>query len=98
MKKFTFKKTIHEGQYRSFQKDHTTIKLNKKEVGYISENDYQNYKIYFAVKKEKTEKDPGSFKWIRVNFNFDNEKEAREYIKENNDRIQEKLNLHYFDD
>ena len=98
MKKFTFKKTIHKGLYSSFEKDHTTIKLNKKEVGYISENDYKNYRVYFAVKKEKTEKNPCCFKWIRVNCHFDNEKEAREYIKENNDRIQEKLNLHYFDD
>jgi len=98
MKKFTFKKTIHEGQYGAFQKDHTEIKLNKKEVGYISEIDYSDYRVSFAVKKEKTEKGSAPFKWFRVKWHFDSEKEARKYIKENNNRIQEKLNLHYFDD
>ena len=96
MKKFTFKKTIHEGRYRSFEKDHTTIKLNKKEVGYISEVEHSLYRAYFAV-KEKTKEDP-AFKWIYIRKVFESEKAAREFIKENNDKIQTNLNLHYFDD
>ena len=100
MKKFTFKKTIHEGQYRSFEKDHTTIKLNKKEVGYISEVEPRLYRAYFAVKRkliEKTKKG-SAFKWIYIRKVFESEKAAREFIKENNDKIQTNLNLHYFDD
>ena len=97
MKKFTFKKTIREGQYRSFEKDHTTIKLNKKEVGYISEVEPGLYRAYFAVKKERTKEDPAPFKWIYIRKVFESEKAAREFIKENNDKIQTNLNLHYFD-
>ena len=98
MKKFTFKKTIHEGRYQSFQKDHTIIKLNKKEVGYISEIEYNKYKVYFALKKERTEIDPAPFRWVSIKKHFNSENEARKHIKENNDAIQSKLNLHYFDD
>ena len=98
MKKFTFKKTIHEGLYSSFEKDHTTIKLNKKEVGYIGESDWTKYVVRFAIKKDITKEDTAGFKWVTLKQTFKNEKDAREYIKENNNRIQEKLNLHCFDD
>ena len=98
MKKFTFKKTIHEGQYRSFEKDHTIIKLNKNEVGYITEIEYRQYKVYFAVKKEKTKKNPAPFKWTYVTKIFNSEKQAREYIRERNDIIQNALDLHQFED
>jgi hypothetical protein len=98
MARFTFKKTVHEGRYRSFQKNHTEIKLNKKEVGYISEIEYSDYRVFFAVKKERTEKDPAGFMWIKVKWHFYDENDAREYIKDNNNHIQEKFDLYYFDD
>ena len=82
MKKFTFKKAM--------------IKLNKKNVGYISQVEPGLYRAYFAV-KEKTKEDP-AFKWIYIRKVFESEKAAREFIKENNDKIQTNLNLHYFDD
>ena len=97
MKKFTFKKTIPEGRYRSFERDHTKIKLNKNEVGYITEIEYNMYKVYFAVKKEKTEKNPASFKWTYITKIFNSEKQAREYVRERNDIIQRALDLHQFE-
>jgi len=98
MKKFTFRKEIFEGRYQSFERDHTTIKLNKKEVGYIGESDWNKYVIRFAIKKDITKKDPAEFKWVSLKQTFENEKDAREYIKKNNDIIQNKLDLYYFDD
>ena len=98
MKKFTFKKTIHEGRYRSFEKDHTTIKLDKKEVGFITEFESGEYKVYFAVKKEKTARNPAQFRWIKIQKVFNNENSARQFVKENNDKIQTVLDLNFFDD
>jgi len=96
--KFTFKKTIHEGRYRSFELDHTTIKLNKKEVGYISKSrENSQYTVYFAIKKEKTEKEPASFKWIHLKKRFDSEQSAREKIKKLENKIQIELNLYQFE-
>ena len=99
MAKFTFKKAIHTGKYRSFALDRTDIKLNKKEVGHISEskNDYK-YNISFAIKKEKTKVDPAPFKWITLKKKADSEPEARNFIKKNEEEIQKKYDLYQFED
>jgi len=92
MKKFTFKKHKKEGRFRSFEKDWSDIKLTGKVVGHITEN-----KISFAVKKEKTEKDPAPFKWIRLKRLFKNEQDARDLIKRFEKEIQEGYDLYLFD-
>ena len=96
--KFTFKKHKKEGQYRSFQKDMTDIKLNKLIVGLISEYEHGSYRIMFAIKKKKTEDDPAPFKWIRLAKTFINEENARSFIKKHNDTIQVEYNLYQFED
>lgn len=96
--KFTFKKYARTGSYRSFQKKYSDIKLNKKKVGTISEIESGEYRISFAVKKEKTVKDPAPFKWVRINKSFRNENGAREYIKLHDEAIMKRLNLYQFDD
>jgi len=98
IKKFTFKKSIKEGQYRSFQKDNTDIKLEKKVVGRIYENEQGTYFISFAVKKERTEQDPAPFRWIRLGKVSKTEDEARETVKLFYKEIQKKYDLFPFSD
>jgi len=96
--RFTFKKTIHEGRYRSFEQDHTTIKLNKKEVGYIQqERETGLYRISLAIKREKTEENPAPFRWIHLKKKCNSEKEARELIKKGETEIQRIYDLYQFD-
>ena len=98
MKKFTFKKSVPEGRYRSFELGSTDIKLSKKIVGMINERrlDYK-WTISFAVKNEKTEQDPAGFKWKRLVVPFDSEKEARKFIQEKTEEIIAKFDLHSFE-
>ncbi len=96
MAKFTFKKAVPVGSYGSF--DHTTIKLNKKRVGYIGEQrDIHTYKISFAVKKLRSEEDPAPFKWVHLKKTFGSEMDARAFVREHSDAIQDKYDLHFFD-
>ena len=94
---FTFKKHIPTGRYRSFEKDHTDIKIKKKVIGYIAEVAWDKYQIHLAIKKKPTEKDPSNFKWANIIRTFSNEKEAREFLQKNFEKIKE-LNLYSFDD
>jgi len=98
MAKFTFKKTIHEGRYRSFEKDHTAIKLDKKEVGYIQENLDGSYRISLAVKQIPTKENPAPFRWIHLKKKSKSEKEARELIKRGEAEIQRIYDLYQFED
>jgi len=99
MKKFTFKKWVPEGRYRSFETGSTDIKLNKKIVGQIAERrlDYK-WTISFAVKKEKTSNDPAGFTWKKMIIPFDSEPEARKFIQERTEEIIAKFDLYSFDD
>jgi hypothetical protein len=91
--KFTFKKTPREGPYRTFQKRHTTIKLQKKQVGYIRETD-DAYKLHFAIKKQPTSVSPAPFKWITIARQFESEGAAREYVKKREQAILQDLDLY----
>ena len=93
MKKFTFKKQKKEGRFRSFQPDFTDIKLSGKVVGHITK-----CKVSFAIKKERTEKDPAPFKWVRLKKVFENEQAARDLVKLLEKEIQKKYDLYLFDD
>lgn len=97
--KFTFKKTIHTGKYRSFELDNTAIKLGGRVVGYIAEirESTPPYRVSFAIKREKTKENPCSFKWIHLKKRFANENEARELIKRNEEEIQKKYDLFQFE-
>ncbi len=97
MKKFTFKKYVATGMYRSFEKDQTDIKLNKMVVGSVGETCY-GYKIRFAVKKDATKEDPAPFKWVSFKTRYTTENDARQFVKDNNKVIQNQLDLHLFDD
>ena len=97
--KFTFKKYIATGLYKSFELKHTDIKLGGLEVGAIDQQkDSYKYKISFAIKKERTIKEPAPFKWISLKVRFETEKEARVFIKRHEIEIQEKYDLYQFED
>jgi len=94
---FTFKKYKREGKYRSFQKRSTYIKLKKQQVGLISETENGEYKIKFAIKKERTKKEPSPFKWVTLKKTTATENKAREFVKKFSKEIQEKYDLFLFE-
>jgi len=97
--KFTFKKDVPTGRYKSFDLKYTDIKLGGKQVGHIKESrDSRDYSISFAIKKEKTEKDPAPFKWVYLKARFKTEPEARVFVKRHEEQIQERYNLYQFED
>jgi len=95
--KFAFKKMKKEGRFRSFQKDVTDIKINKKVVGHITENDDFLYSVSFSVKKQPTKSDPATFKWVVLKKKFESEKEARDYIQNCIERIVSQLDIYSHD-
>ncbi len=97
--KFTFKKTIHAGRYRSFELDHTAIKIKGKEVGSISEGRKDRlYEIRLAVKKLRTLEEPANFRWICLKKRCNSEPEAREFLRKYEKEIQEIHDLYSFED
>ena len=99
MAKFTFRKVKHTGRYRSFELDQTTIKLDRKEVGYMCESrDDQFWRIRLAVKKEPTKQDPADFKWVMLEARPESEQQGREFILKYAAQILERYDLYQFDD
>ena len=98
MKKFTFKKHERTGKYCSFQQKSSDVKLNKKVVGTISEVNFDEWRVSFAIKKEKTKEDPAPFKWLRLKKVCKSEDDIREFVNKYADQLQEKYDFHFFDD
>ena len=99
-KKFTFKKEPRStGLAGIGERGLTNIKLDKKEVGYIRERsgDYKWY-ICLAIKKEKTKDSPAPFRWISLQEIFYKENDARQWLNDHKDDIQEKYDLYKFED
>jgi hypothetical protein len=97
--KFTFKTNKSTGKYRSFYSDEHVIKLNKKEVGHIS--DGIGYKISLAIKKVDLNDDQFincSWKWIKFNKEFITLQEAKNWLNENANEIIKNYKLHLFED
>lgn len=78
--KFTFKKNVPIGQFRSFEKFSTDIKLNGKIVGLINEGDgFNNWSVRLRLKDESAL----GWKWARLKARFESEAKAREFLNEN---------------
>jgi len=76
----------------------TEIKIKKQCFGLIiNGRGVNNTKIQIAINCDKTENNPTSWKWIILKKIFVNDGDAREWIKNNIVEIQEKFNLHFFD-
>jgi hypothetical protein len=94
--KFTFKKFIPTGRYRSFEKDSTDIKLKGRICGHISETEHTTYRICFVVPKTKEEIGEGTncvWKWLFLKKQYPSENDAREWIIKNADLIRGTFNI-----
>jgi hypothetical protein len=101
MKKFTFKTEKETGKFSSFFQPIHLIKLNRSIVGEIShpEGFHPIHKISFMVMKDKNDLlKPNNNKncnWKRIIFKaeFNSVDEAKQFIRDNNDKIQNQFNL-----
>ncbi len=92
MAKFTFKTEKSTGRYRSFYPDNHIIKLNKQQVGTISQKDGA-WGISLEIEQDKTDADPCDFKWIRLARKDDSLQDAKDFLNRNIDTILQKYKL-----
>ena len=95
--KFTFKTEKSKGRYSSFYPDIHIIKLNKKQVGNITED--APFKISLMITKKDINEDGNpncSWKWVVLKQESNSLQEAKEYLNNNIERITA-LNLHQLD-
>jgi len=104
-KKFTFKKEPREtGLAGVGAGEMTTIKLNKKDCGLIAKdgwrNQWENWKIVIAVEKSEVESEGSNCKWKNIQFiqRFKTQPEARVWLNNNFEKINDKYTIHYYDD
>lgn len=103
MKNLTYKIHKKTGQYRSFILDFIDIKIGGKIVGSIAESSHGgDYTIGLIVEKADEEKAMiGSncdWKWIYLQKRFPDSKEAKDFLKDNLDKIHAKFKLHPLED
>lgn len=80
----------------------TTIKVNKKECGFIDTTFGKPFaEIKFSIIKADIMEDGNpncTWKWITLKKKFESETQARVFVKENIVAIAEKYNLYFFED
>jgi hypothetical protein len=97
----TFKKQPKETGLHSigYPYPNVDIKLDKKTMGYISAPTWQTknvWNIYLSVKKSEPDDNSNcDWKWVTVKKDFENEIEAREFIKGHIEEIQKKFVFHF---
>ena len=98
--KFTFKKDkLPSGRYRSFDLARQTyIRLNGKECGMFAYDESFGDKtvvfIRFKIKREVTPEWSCRWEWTTLEHKPESEKEAREYVNNNIDRILSSFDLY----
>lgn len=96
---FTFKEHKPTGKWRSFDSSYWEIKLNKKVVGHIYEQDFgATYSITFSIKHENTDNPNCHFKNIKLKATFKTIDETKEFLKRKTKAITEKYDLYALDD
>lgn len=92
--KFTFKKNIPTGQWRSFEPESHLIKFNKKECGSIFSTGDGMFKVSLAVKCQAP---PG---WKNTTFLKRQATviEAKEWLNDHINDILTAYTVHYFED
>ena len=97
--KFTFKKQPRETGLSAVGSPYSSvdIKLDGKEVGYISAPNWQTkdakWGVRFKVKKEPSQAEPSPWRWFVVKDRFDDEAQARQFVLDKANAII-KLNLY----
>lgn len=98
MKKFTFKKYIPTGRFRSFEEECGDIKLNKVTVGSITEQrEDGKYRIGLMVLKEDIMEDGNPncvWKWIWLKYKGTSWNDAKSFVNTFYKEIQEKYNIY----
>jgi hypothetical protein len=97
--KFTFKTDHPTGKYKSFEPDYHHIKLNKKDVGYIS--DEKPYKIRLQVIKENINENGNPncvWKWATLKKQSETLQEAKDFLNTNFESITQELKLYKLGD
>ena len=96
MSKLTFKKIKPYTGLMSVGYPHgvgTTVKHDKMQVGTIDAPNWHSKDGKWEVRLMKEQPD-GGWAWVRVKTRFDDEKQARIYLKENSEKLLA-LNLHH---
>ena len=86
MAKFTFKTEKSTGRYRSFYPDNYYVRLNKEDVGLITDDKPHKVKLKVV--------DGDKFRWIVFKREFDTVSEARDWIRDNCDSILERHSIY----
>jgi len=96
---FTFKDQHPTGRYRSFEHMYSEIKFKKKQCGTINElGGFNNWSISFMIKKEPTIAQPAPFKHVTLKYKPNSLAEAKEWLKERTQLIQNQLDLYYMEE
>lgn len=99
MARFTFKEEKATGKFKSFEMRYFTIKLEKKKVGNIREQQYykdgERYSVSLAVKETNNK---CGFKWIVLLKKFNDPSEAKEYLNSKCDNLIKQFDLFKFED
>lgn len=99
MKSFSFKTIKPTGKYRSFGNDFYQIKLGKKVVGSIDPE--HPYSIRLMVVKDDINEDGNPnciWKWVKLSKKSSSVEEAKSFVKDHSQFIQNKLNLYLIED
>ena len=97
--KATFKTIKPTGKFRSFEKDQIQIKINKKEIGNITQS--LPFTIRLMVFKSDINEDGNpncTWKWIKLIKESQTIKEAKHFVENNTERIIQKYKLRYIED
>lgn len=95
--KFTFKKNLPTGRYKSFLDTQVTIKLGRKEIGYYILSDEITVNLMVYKTPEELSKAPNcSWKWCKLKRTFSSEEEVREFLQSNLKKILN-IKLYQFD-
>lgn len=93
-KRVSFKNHPRTGPYRTFQKEGSDIKMNGAPVGFIGEW-VDKFAISLHMKVPST--GPCEFANIRLKPKFDSMKDAKQWVKDNWERLQ-KYPLHQLEE
>jgi hypothetical protein len=83
---------------------HTIIKIDGKDVGRIAPPSWSSQSKQWIIRLTVNKKDINEdgnpncpWKWVEIVNRFDTEESAREYLKENKDKIFGNLDLYFFE-
>lgn len=80
----TYRKVIHVGKWKSFEREEHKILLNKLQIGSICQRREDGlFEVCMTVKKEPTKEAPAPFKWVRFKKVHTSAEEARAWFSAN---------------